>query len=476
MLVILTISRSTTKVDQSRRMLQPWRRGLLEHSRRLAAMSTTSARPYKTSVLPCDPASISFDTDSALLDSSAPNVSSTSTRSSIDRAAQELRSGNLVALPTETVYGLASSALSPQAVLRIFAAKGRPADNPLIVHISSLSMLHALLPPGAFDRLPKAYGKLMRRFWPGALTLLFPTTSDQVPDEVTAGLETVAVRMPSHPVARALIQTTGLPLAAPSANRSSRPSPTIAAHVLADLDGRLSVILDGGECGLGVESTVIDGLPGPSSRGVKEEIRVLRPGGVSVEEIRECLQGDDVAVRVLGRDEEGEMKDRPSTPGMKYKHYSPRATVVLVEPIATQNGSTASTSGGGSSLRPHPPPATLHEILSPLIAEAQPPPSTTTTRPKIGFMLVDDSPLVTSVAAASDNGQLPGFDRIDFPLGPSSQPALHAQRLFAGLRSLDEQDCKIIVVEKVKEDGIGLAVVERARKASGGGEAVPVRV
>jgi L-threonylcarbamoyladenylate synthase len=426
----------------------------------------TSSSSYRTQVLPCDPDSISFPPNqldpspssatSASTASTAPTISSPSTQASLSRAAEELRAGRLVALPTETVYGLAASALSTQGVSSIFSAKGRPADNPLIVHISSLSMLHALLPPGVFAQLPKSYGKLMERFWPGALTLLFPTSVDQVPNEVTAGLGTVAVRMPSHPVARALIEITGLPLAAPSANRSSRPSPTTAQHVLDDLDGRLAVILDGGECGLGIESTVVDGLPHRPPGG-KEEIRVLRPGGVSIEEMRDCLRGEDVDVRVLGKDEEGEMREKPSTPGMKYKHYSPRAKVVLVEPAASIDR------GSDSDKRPW---ASFNDLVGSLL------PAGSGGKSKIGFMLVDDSPIAKASSVDSDSEE--GFDRIDFPLGPSSRPELHAQRLFAGLRALDELGCVIIFVEKVSEDGIGLAVVERAKKAAGG-EVVSLR-
>ena len=198
------------------------------------------------------------------------------TEAALAEAAELLRAGQLVAFPTETVYGLGADALNADAVRAIFAAKGRPADNPLIVHIWDRSQLDALCEP------TETALQLMDRFWPGPLTVLC-RKKQAVPEVVTAGLDTVGMRMPSHPVARAMLKAAGVPVAAPSANLSTRPSPTTAAHVLEDMDGRIPLILDGGACEVGVESTVID-VSGP-------EPRVLRPGGVTpemIEAVFEC--------------------------------------------------------------------------------------------------------------------------------------------------------------------------------------------
>ena len=233
---------------------------------------------------------------------------------SIRRAAALLRAGELVAFPTETVYGLGADALNGEAAARIFAAKGRPADNPLIAHIAGESGLAGLiaLEPCACAR------KLMRAFWPGPMTLIFPKSA-RVPREVTAGLDTVAVRMPSHPVARALILAAQTPIAAPSANRSGRPSPTMAAHVLEDMDGRIPLILDGGPCEVGLESTVMD------VTGARP--RILRPGGVTLEMLEGVVGDVDVDEGVLHQLQAG---SQARSPGMKYKHYAPKGEVTIV--------------------------------------------------------------------------------------------------------------------------------------------------
>ncbi|GLI64207.1 hypothetical protein VaNZ11_007399, partial [Volvox africanus] len=238
----------------------------------------------------------------------------------ITQAATLLAADQVVAIPTETVYGLAANALSAAAVSKVYAAKNRPADNPLIVHVSSLEMLTSLYPPGWV--LPSVYEAVVRDLWPGPLTILLPRSS-LVPDVVTCGQPTMAVRMPAHPVALALISTCGFPLAAPSANSSGRPSPTLARHVLDDLGGRVSIILDGGPCTCGVESTVLDGLRNPPA--------ILRPGGIT----REQLAGyPGLAELLLYRRDfvDPQLEAAPSTPGMKYRHYSPSAPVVLLDP------------------------------------------------------------------------------------------------------------------------------------------------
>ena len=231
----------------------------------------------------------------------------------INIAAQLLQAGELVAIPTETVYGLAANALAPAAVAKIFAAKGRPQDNPLIVHISSIEQAAQLV-----TEFPPSASKLANAFWPGPLTIILPKAAC-VPDITTAGLNNIAMRVPAHPAAQALLQACGLPLAAPSANRSGSPSPTSAQHVLHDMDGRIAAILDGGACEVGVESTVIS---------LVDEPILLRPGGVSLEQI-EAVLGCKVAISPAVSQALGE-HERPASPGMKYRHYAPDAKLTLV--------------------------------------------------------------------------------------------------------------------------------------------------
>ena len=232
----------------------------------------------------------------------------------LEQAASLLRDGELVAIPTETVYGLAADAENGPAVARIFAAKGRPMDNPLIVHIADLETL-----PRLVAEIPETAIKLADAYWPGPLTMIFPK-GPRIPDEVSAGLSTVAVRMPSHPVARTLIRASGCSLAAPSANRSGSPSPTTAAHVLADLEGRIAAVVDGGECSVGVESTVV--------LMTGERPRLLRPGGVTVEMLERVAGPVEIDPAVTSRLAEGA---EAASPGMKYKHYAPKARVVIVK-------------------------------------------------------------------------------------------------------------------------------------------------
>ena len=246
----------------------------------------------------------------------------------LQEAASQIRNSDIpVAFPTETVYGLGADATRSAAVRGIYSAKGRPSDNPLITHISSLPQLRTFLAPRgnpavapepALDPIPQIYHPLISRFWPGPLTILLPLpTPSLLAPEVTNSLPTVAVRMPSSILALMLIRLSNVPLAAPSANASSKPSPTTAAHVLHDLSGRIDMILDGGPCNVGVESTVVDGLTSPPV--------ILRPGGVSIDMLRSCPGWEGVAVGYKDGAETGV----PRAPGMKYKHYSPDARVLL---------------------------------------------------------------------------------------------------------------------------------------------------
>ena len=230
-------------------------------------------------------------------------------------AAGILRSGGLVAFPTETVYGLGGNALDEDAARKIYAAKGRPSDNPLIAHVSCVEEVEPLV-----KEIPEAGRKLMEAFWPGPLTMIFPK-SEKVPYGTTGGLDTVAIRMPDDPVANRLIALAGVPVAAPSANTSGRPSPTTADHVWQDMNGRIEMIIDGGPVGIGVESTIVD-----VSSAVPA---VLRPGAITMEMLEEVLGEVCVDPAILGP---LSADVRPKAPGMKYKHYAPKADLTLVEP------------------------------------------------------------------------------------------------------------------------------------------------
>ena len=232
----------------------------------------------------------------------------------IVKAAQIIKDGGLVGMPTETVYGLAANALNGKAVADIFKAKGRPMDNPLIVHISDFNQIYKLV-----KEVPDDAKKLAKAFWPGPMTIILPK-SDIIPDEVSAGLDTVAVRFPSHPTAKALIDASGVPIAAPSANLSGHPSPTTAEHVINDLDGKIGAVLDGGPCEVGVESTVVTLAAKPP--------RLLRPGGITLEQLRNILGKVELDNAVLNPLPKGV---KATSPGMKYKHYSPKANVVIID-------------------------------------------------------------------------------------------------------------------------------------------------
>lgn len=229
-------------------------------------------------------------------------------------AAKLLRNGGVVAFPTETVYGLGANALDEEAAAKIYAAKGRPSDNPLIAHISCVEEL-----PSLVKEIPEAGRLLAEKYWPGPLTMVFPKR-EIVPYGTTGGLDTVAVRMPSDPVANALIRLAGVPVAAPSANTSGRPSPTRAEHVIEDMDGKIDMIIDGGEVGIGVESTIVD---------VSGQVpMLLRPGAITLEMLKETLGRVEVDPVILGP---VAADVKPKAPGMKYRHYAPKAEMTLVE-------------------------------------------------------------------------------------------------------------------------------------------------
>ena len=231
----------------------------------------------------------------------------------IERAGQILKDGGLVAFPTETVYGLGGDALNPESSRKIYAAKGRPSDNPLIVHVCRLEDI-----PPIVKEMPEAAIKLAKAFWPGPLTMIF-RKNEKVPYATTGGLDTVAIRFPSNRIAQALIDAEGGYIAAPSANKSGRPSPTIALYCKEDLDGRVDMIIDGGEVGIGLESTIID--------LTEKEPTILRPGYITQNMLSEVLGSVEVDRTILSADS----KEKPKAPGMKYRHYAPKGDLTIVE-------------------------------------------------------------------------------------------------------------------------------------------------
>ncbi len=319
-------------------------------------------------------------------------------KEAIDKAAEVISQGGLVAFPTETVYGLGADALNPEAVGQIFIAKGRPLDNPIIVHVAELSHLEILT-----DDIRAEAATLMEKFWPGPLTLIF-NKSAKVPKAVTAGQETVAVRMPKNNVALALIRAFGSPIAAPSANLSGRPSGTTGRHVFQDLGGKIDMVLDAGAVEVGVESTVLDISTQPAT--------ILRPGAVTIEQL-EPIIGEVV----LGR--EGQLQKR--SPGTRYRHYSPKAGVILVEEknkeIAAQLIEQYTVVGEKVGIITHHP--YFYQSNKKVIVKVMPP----------------------------DLGE-------------------YAKQMFAALRELDEAGVDEIIVEEVEERGIGIAIMDRLRRAA----------
>lgn len=327
----------------------------------------------------------------------------------IEKAAALLRAGKLVAIPTETVYGLAANALDGAAVSHIFAAKGRPQDNPLIVHIAAFEDWGELV-----TEIPEVAVKLAKAYWPGPLTMILPH-GPHIPEQVSAGLSTVAVRLPSHPIARRVIAAAGVPLAAPSANRSGIPSPTTAAHVLADMDGRIDAVLDGGPCEVGVESTVVD-LSRLSNSS--HPPRLLRPGGITLsmlERVAGRVEVDEAVTHALKNDAVA------ASPGMKYKHYAPKARVVLVKGSPEAYAAFVNAQAG--------------KHVAGLMA-----------------MCFDGEEKALQVPAVTYGGRHDG--------------AGQAQRVFDALRRLDDMDAKLVYAVCPSAEGVGLAVYNRLLRAA----------
>lgn len=326
----------------------------------------------------------------------------------IQAAAQIIREGGLVAFPTETVYGLGADALNPMASKKIYAAKGRPSDNPLIVHIADMEDFKRIA-----KKMPKEAEKLAEAFWPGPLTMIVDK-NDNVPYETTGGMDTVAVRMPKHPVALELIRRSGCLIAAPSANTSGRPSPTLAEHVAEDLGGRIPMILDGGEVGIGIESTIID---------LTEEVpMILRPGYITKEMLEEVIGTVQIDPGIIAADSD----KKPKAPGMKYRHYAPKANLIVVDGAkdAVIDKINALTAGGQSQGQ------------------------------KVGIIGTDETiaeyhgDMVLSMGAREDEDAI-------------------ARHLYRILREFDEADVDVIYSESFATPRIGQAIMNRLLKAAG---------
>lgn len=338
------------------------------------------------------------------------------------QAAEILQTGGLVAFPTETVYGLGGNALDETAAGKIYAAKGRPCDNPLIVHVSCEAEVESLV-----KEIPKAGRKLMEAFWPGPLTLIFPK-SYKVPAGSTGGLNTVAIRMPDHPVANRLIALAKVPVAAPSANISGRPSPTTADHVWQDMSGSIDMIIDGGAVGIGVESTIVDvSVPVPI---------VLRPGAITMEMLRQVLGEVAIDPAILGP-VSAEVK--PKAPGMKYKHYAPKAELILVEPKIGAGGVSPMNKVQVGRMV-----AAVRALAKEKLDEGC----------RVGIICTDES----------RGCYLEGLVR---SIGARKSQESVAHNLYAVLRQFDELQVDYIFSESFSEDHLGQAIMNRLSKAAG---------
>jgi len=330
----------------------------------------------------------------------------------IDRiriAASVIKKGGLVAFPTETVYGLGADALNPDAVAKIFKAKERPADNPIIVHIAAKKDVYKLA-----RNVPDRAKKLMAEFWPGPLTLIF-RRSGLVPDITVVGLDTIGIRMPSSKVALALIRESGTPIAAPSANRAGKPSPTTAQHVIDDLAGRIDVVLDGGSTRVGVESTVID--------MTTRVPQILRPGGTSYEKLKRIL--GEVKLHPTAAAKKRVPVSRVRAPGMKHRHYAPEAEMILIEGRLDKVVKR------------------VKELTALSMADGK----------KVGILATDET--------------VSNYDAdVLKSLGSRSNVAAIARNLFRLLREFDEEKVDIIIAEGIPPKGLGLAVMNRLRRAA----------
>lgn len=326
----------------------------------------------------------------------------------INEAGETIRKGGLVAFPTETVYGLGANALDSEAVKKIFIAKGRPQDNPLIVHVSS-AVIDDLV-----EEVPKIAKDMMNKFWPGPLTLIMKKSS-KIPDVTSAGLSSIGIRMPSNPVAKELIKNAGVPIAAPSANVSGRPSPTNIEMCIEDLIGRVDYIIGGENCKVGLESTIVDCTVEPPC--------ILRPGGITLEMLKEIHEDIYIDPAIMNK-VEGDFK--PKAPGMKYRHYAPKAPVKII------SGDLQKTI------------AKINEIVQNYIDADK----------KVGIMATDESAPYYSKAIVKSLGSRKNLSNI-------------GENLFKTLREFDNENVDIILSEAFEEKGLGIAIMNRLKKAAG---------
>ena len=366
----------------------------------------------------------------------------------ISEAAEILKGGGLVAFPTETVYGLGGNGLDKEAAKKIYAAKGRPSDNPLILHVSSIEEVYPLV-----KALPEKAKKLMEAFWPGPLTLVLPK-SDLVPKESTGGLETVALRSPENALTLSLIRACGFPIAGPSANLSGRPSPTEASHVFEDLGGRIEGILEDGAVGIGVESTIVD---------LSEDCpTLLRPGAITIEDLEEVL-GEKVAIdpTLLGKSmAEG---FTPKAPGMKYRHYAPKAEMILFkkkEEDETGSGQEEIAelilSYGGMELSDCPEKEVKRSVAEAILSYGEKELSVSPEK-RIWILCGEDT-------ASLYEGD--GRFTVQI-LGRREEPLSMTHNLFRLLRKADEEGVELILGECYSEEGVGFALMNRLKKAAG---------
>lgn len=322
-------------------------------------------------------------------------------QAAVNRVCKILKNGGTVAIPTETVYGLAANTFDEAAVAKIFTAKGRPQDNPLIVHVSDMEMLKQVA-----ESVPEKAQMCAEAFWPGPFTMVLPR-GKKIPASVSAGLDTVAVRMPSNKIAHEIIKTSGLPLAAPSANLSGSPSPTTAEHVIKDLDGKIDAIVLSEKADVGIESTVVTFCTDPP--------RLLRPGGITVEMLKKYIPELVIDKAVLSEPEKGKPV---ASPGMKYKHYSPKARIIIIDGTQEQFNDYVNKNAG------------------------------------------------EGVYALTFEGEQKGLSVPSFYYGKEHDGASQAAALFGALRMLDEKGCKLCYARAPEKDGVGLAVYNRLIRAA----------
>lgn len=363
-------------------------------------------------------------------------------KEAIAEASKILQDGGLVAFPTETVYGLGADALNADAAAKIYAAKGRPSDNPLIVHIADTDAVEKLADLETMNRthpdMVKKAHMLMEAFWPGPLTIIFPKLSI-VPDGTTGGLPTVAIRMPSHPIAQELIRTSGVSIAAPSANTSGRPSPTTAQHVWEDMDGRIEMILDGGAVGIGIESTIVD-MTGTIPT-------ILRPGFITKAMLSEIVGDVTIDPAII----EPDPNLRPKAPGMKYTHYAPHGTLSIVEAVADESANRASLHSGVKVSYN----ATEAETLR--VAE------------KIKALVNEKEAQGYKVAILTTREHASLYKNYSHVLivGEGNKGQTISARLYAALRECDSEQMEYMYSEAFDQNELGGAIMNRLLKAAG---------